>query len=180
WWKDLGLAKELEFARDEPIKWYMWPMACLPDPRLSEERIQITQSLSLIYILDDLFDCHGNINELTLFTDVVKRWDLATIEQLPECMKVCFKALYDITNEFALRTYSKHGWNPITSLIKSLHPIPKTLKLRSIPKTFKLQIRYSISQASGSSSSFRFAIQSLKLHSTFKLQVQYLDSSSIS
>ncbi|KAK2437011.1 (3S,6E)-nerolidol synthase [Trifolium repens] len=119
WWKELGLSKELEFARDEPIKWYMWPMACLPDPRFSEERIETTKPLSLIYIIDDLFDFHGNIDELTLFTDAVKRWDLAAIEQLPECMKVCFKALYDTTNEFALRTYIKHGWNPLTSLIKS-------------------------------------------------------------
>ncbi|XP_045826085.1 (3S,6E)-nerolidol synthase 1-like [Trifolium pratense] len=119
WWKELGLAKELEFARDEPIKWYMWPMACLPDPQFSEERVEITKPLSLIYIIDDLFDFYGNIDELTLFTDAVKRWDLEAIEQLPECMKVCYKALYDTTNEFALRTYIKHGWNPLTSLIKS-------------------------------------------------------------
>jgi hypothetical protein len=74
WWKELGLSKELEFARDEPIKWYMWPMACLPDPRFSEERIETTKPLSLIYIIDDLFDFHGNIDELTLFTDAVKRY----------------------------------------------------------------------------------------------------------
>ncbi|KEH31174.1 putative (3S,6E)-nerolidol synthase [Medicago truncatula] len=119
WWKDLGLPKDLEFARDEPIKWYSWSMACLPDPQFSEERIELTKPLSLIYIIDDIFDFYGNIDELTLFTDAVKRWDLSAIEQLPDCMKVCFKALYDITNEFALRTYIKHGWNPLTSLIKS-------------------------------------------------------------
>lgn len=49
-----------------------------------------------------------------------RRWDLAGIEQLPDCMKVCFKALYDTTNEFALRTHLKTGWNPISSLIKSV------------------------------------------------------------
>ncbi|CAL5213487.1 unnamed protein product [Lathyrus oleraceus] len=119
WWKDLGLSKDLEFARDEPIKWYMWTMACLPDPRFSDERIELTKPLSLIYIIDDLFDIYGNVDQLTLFTEAVKRWDLAGIEQLPDCMKVCFKALYDTTNEFALRTHLKTGWNPISSLIKS-------------------------------------------------------------
>ncbi|KAL5054412.1 hypothetical protein RYX36_035094 [Vicia faba] len=119
WWKDLGLSKDLEFARDEPIKWYMWTMACLPDPRLSDERIELTKPLSLIYIIDDLFDIYGNVDQLTLFTYAVKRWDLAAIEQLPDCMKACFKALYDTTNEFALRTHLKTGWNPISSLIKS-------------------------------------------------------------
>ncbi|KAL6333686.1 hypothetical protein AAG906_028872 [Vitis piasezkii] len=38
WWKDLGLAKELKFARNQPLKWYMWPLAVLPDPSLSEQR----------------------------------------------------------------------------------------------------------------------------------------------
>nr|QPL17968.1 terpene synthase [Lathyrus odoratus] len=119
WWKDLGLSKDLEFARDEPIKWYMWPMACLPDPRFSDKRIELTKPLSLIYIIDDLFDIYGNIDQLTLFTEAVKRWDLASIEQLPDCMKVCFKALYDTTSELALKTHLKTGWNPLSSLIKS-------------------------------------------------------------
>jgi len=73
WWKDLDLAKDLEFARDEPIKWYTWSMACLPDPQFAEERIELTKPLSLIYIIDDIFDFYGNIEELTLFTDAVER-----------------------------------------------------------------------------------------------------------
>ncbi|KAK7400449.1 hypothetical protein VNO78_11657 [Psophocarpus tetragonolobus] len=119
WWKELGLTKELKFARDEPMKWYMWPMACLPDPRFSEARIELTKPLSLVYIIDDIFDFRGNIYELTLFTEVVKRWDMACMEQLPDNMKGCFKALYDITNEFAFKIHLKHGWNPISTLIKS-------------------------------------------------------------
>ncbi|KAK7252226.1 hypothetical protein RIF29_36034 [Crotalaria pallida] len=119
WWKELGLARDSKFARAEPIKWYMWPMACIPDPCLSEERIEITKPLSLIYIIDDIFDCHGSIDELTLFTDAVNSWDLAAMEQLPDYMKLCFKALYDITNEVAFKTLIKHGWNPIGTLIKS-------------------------------------------------------------
>ncbi|CAJ1936264.1 unnamed protein product [Sphenostylis stenocarpa] len=119
WWKELGLANELKFARDEPIKWYLWPMACLPDPRFSEERIELTKPLSLIYIIDDLFDFRASIDELTLFTEAVKRWDMAAIEQLPNHMKGCFRALYGITNEFAFKINIKHGWNPITTLVKS-------------------------------------------------------------
>ncbi|MED6144374.1 hypothetical protein PIB30_015156 [Stylosanthes scabra] len=117
--KDLGLAKKSKFVRDEPIKWYMWPMACLPDPRFSQERVDLTKPLSLIYIFDDMFDCYGNIHELTLFTHAVQRWELAGMEELPECMKVCFKTLYQVTNEFAFKTYTKHGLNPISTLVKS-------------------------------------------------------------
>ncbi|WVZ23760.1 hypothetical protein V8G54_002304 [Vigna mungo] len=119
WWKELALANDFTFARDEPIKWYMWSMACLPDPRLSEARIELTKSLSLVYIIDDIFDFRANIDELTLFTEAVKRWDMAAMEQLPEYMKGCFRALYGITNEFAFRVNIKHGWNPLTTLVKS-------------------------------------------------------------
>ncbi|KAK7319570.1 hypothetical protein RJT34_04293 [Clitoria ternatea] len=119
WWKELGLAKDLKFARDEPIKWYMWAMACLPDPQFSEERIELTKPLSLVYLIDDIFDFCGNIDELTVFTDAVKRWDMEAMEQLPDYMKVCFKALYDLVNEFAFKTQLKLGWNPLNTLIKS-------------------------------------------------------------
>ncbi|KAJ7968403.1 Linalool synthase [Quillaja saponaria] len=58
-------------------------------------------------------------DELTLLTDAVNRWDLQAAEQLPDYMEICFKALYDITNEFACKVYRKHGWNPIDTLRKS-------------------------------------------------------------
>ncbi|KAH7567746.1 hypothetical protein JRO89_XS07G0137900 [Xanthoceras sorbifolium] len=34
WWKGRGLAEKLGFARDQPVKWYIWSMACLTDPSL--------------------------------------------------------------------------------------------------------------------------------------------------
>lgn len=49
------------------------------------------------------------------------RWDLAAIEQLPEYMKICFKALNDITDEISHKIYQKHGWNPIDSLRKTVN-----------------------------------------------------------
>lgn len=60
--------------RDQPIKWYTWPMACLTDPSLSEERVELTKSISLVYIIDDIFDVHGTLDELVLFTAAVERY----------------------------------------------------------------------------------------------------------
>uniref|UniRef100_A0A5B7BT67 Putative (3S)-linalool/(E)-nerolidol synthase n=1 Tax=Davidia involucrata TaxID=16924 RepID=A0A5B7BT67_DAVIN len=119
WWKDLGLAKELKFARDQPLKWYMWPIAILTDPSLSEQRIELIKPISLIYIIDDIFDVYGTLDELTIFTEAVSRWELGAIEQLPDYMKMCFKALYDITNEIGYKVYKEHGWNPTHSLRKT-------------------------------------------------------------
>ena len=121
----------------------MWPMACYTDPQFSNQRIEITKPISLIYILDDIFDVYGTLDQLTLFTDAVNRysnihiyqlhtklkymcifvlitpiwffdfrWELAGTDQLPDYMKCCLSALYDITNYFAEMIYEKHGFQP--------------------------------------------------------------------
>ncbi|KAG6642637.1 hypothetical protein CIPAW_09G153600 [Carya illinoinensis] len=70
WWGDLGLAKELKFARNQPLKSDICSMVCLVDPDLSDERVELTKPISLIYIIDDIFDVHGTtLEELTLFTE---------------------------------------------------------------------------------------------------------------
>lgn len=119
WWSDLGLAKELKFVRDQPLKWYMWPMAIIADPNLSDLRVELTKPISLIYIIDDVFDVYGMLDELTLFTEAVNGWDFTIVERLPNHMKVCFKALDDINTEIAQKVQKKCGWNPIYSLRKT-------------------------------------------------------------
>ncbi|KAG2689679.1 hypothetical protein I3760_09G149700 [Carya illinoinensis] len=119
WWGDLGLAKELKFARNQPLKWYICSMVCLVDPDLSDERVELTKPISLIYIIDDIFDVHGTLEELTLFTEAINKWDFGALDQLPEYMKICFKALYDITEEISQKIYQKHGSNPLDSLRKT-------------------------------------------------------------
>ncbi|XP_031394968.1 (3S,6E)-nerolidol synthase 1-like isoform X2 [Punica granatum] len=117
WWSDLGLAKELKFARDQPMKWYMWPMAILPDPKLSQERQDLTKAIAMIYIIDDIFDVYGSLDELTLFAQAINRWECN--EELPNYMKACFRALDDIINDVSFNVFEKHGWNPTDLIRKS-------------------------------------------------------------
>ncbi|KAK7362996.1 hypothetical protein VNO77_05121 [Canavalia gladiata] len=125
WWTGLGLANELKYARNQPLKWYIWSLACLTDPTLSEERVELTKSISLIYILDDIYDVYGTIHELSLFTEAVSRWDITATEQLPDYMKTSFRVLYNVTNEISSKVYQKHGWNPIHSLRKTWESLCK-------------------------------------------------------
>lgn len=67
------MGNELQYARNQPLKWYIWSLACLTDPTFSEERVELTKPISLIYILDDIFDIYGTLDELTLFTEAVSR-----------------------------------------------------------------------------------------------------------
>lgn len=73
WWNELNLIKELKLARDQPIKWHIWSLATLSNPTMKEERIELTKAISFIYLIDDIFDVYGTLEELTLFTEAVRR-----------------------------------------------------------------------------------------------------------
>ncbi|XP_077243410.1 (3S,6E)-nerolidol synthase 1-like [Tasmannia lanceolata] len=142
WWKDLGLSKELCFVRDQPVKWFMWPMAMLSHPQFSMYRVDLTKPISLVYIIDDIFDVYGTLDELILFTEAVNRWEVTEIEQLPRYMKICFMALYNTSNEISGKIQMEHGWNPLQSLRKSWGKLcnafmaeAKWFRSKHIPKT---------------------------------------------
>ncbi|KAH6779803.1 hypothetical protein C2S52_011040 [Perilla frutescens var. hirtella] len=69
WWKGVGIDKELKSSRNQPLKWHMWSMAILENPRCSKQRILLTKPISLVYAVDDIFDLYGTIHELTHFTE---------------------------------------------------------------------------------------------------------------
>ena len=74
WGKELSLMKELQFARIQPFKWYIWSLGILPGPDMAEERIELAKSVSFIYMIDDVFDVYGTPDELVLFTEAVNRY----------------------------------------------------------------------------------------------------------
>jgi (3S)-linalool synthase len=60
---DLGLAEEIPVVRDQVMKWYMWSMAALQGSSFSRYRV---------YVVDDIFDLVGTLEELSAFTEAVK------------------------------------------------------------------------------------------------------------
>jgi len=119
WWMDLGLAQEIPVARDQVLKWYMWPMSILQGSSLSRYRIEITKIISLVYVVDDIFDLVGTLEELSLLTKAIKMWNTAAPDSLPSCMRSCYNALYTITNEIADMAQKEHGFNPVNHLRKA-------------------------------------------------------------
>ncbi|KNA18453.1 hypothetical protein SOVF_070640 [Spinacia oleracea] len=120
-WKNKhNFDKELSFARIDPFKWWMWSYGILQGPNMSEDRIELAKAISFIYMIDDIFDGNGtSYDELLLFTEAINGWEYTdSINQLPNCMKVCFKALLETTNDFSSKILTKHGWNPEQCLRK--------------------------------------------------------------
>ncbi|KAK8594485.1 hypothetical protein V6N13_015407 [Hibiscus sabdariffa] len=89
WWRNLGIMEHLNFTRD----------------RLAES------FLCAVGVAYDVYDVYGSLQELEQFTEAVDRWDSSKIQQLPECMKICFQALYDITHEIAYDIQELNGRN---------------------------------------------------------------------
>ncbi|KAK4439278.1 Tricyclene synthase Oc15, chloroplastic [Sesamum alatum] len=70
WWNELGLEKKLKLVRNQIPKWYTWSMSILIDDfSLSLQRVELTKSVAFIYLIDDIFDVVGTLDELTIFTE---------------------------------------------------------------------------------------------------------------
>ncbi|KAJ0044676.1 hypothetical protein Pint_04331 [Pistacia integerrima] len=99
WWKDLNFAQELPFARDRIVECYFWILGVYFEPEYLMGRRFLTKVISITSIIDDIYDVYGTIDELELLTSAVERWNISAIDQLPDYMKLCYKALLDIYSE---------------------------------------------------------------------------------
>ncbi|KAJ4824446.1 hypothetical protein Tsubulata_039813 [Turnera subulata] len=116
WWKQLGLVEKLSFARDQVQECFLWAVGMFPEPYHSSCRIELTKTVAILLVLDDVFDSYGSLDELILFTNAIERWELSAMEQLPEYMKICYMELYNNTNDIAFRVLKEHGWSIVSYL----------------------------------------------------------------
>ncbi|KAL0353199.1 UNVERIFIED_CONTAM: Tricyclene synthase Oc15, chloroplastic [Sesamum angustifolium] len=117
WWNELSLAQKLKLVRNQLPKWYTWSMSILIDDfSLSLQRVALTKSIAIVYLIDDIFVVVGTLDELTIFTEAVNKWDYAAVDTLPDYMKMCYLALLDTTNNIGREICKRHGHDPIDSL----------------------------------------------------------------
>ncbi|KAG5255117.1 (-)-germacrene synthase [Salix suchowensis] len=99
WWKELDFAKKLSFARDRVVECYFWILAVYFEREYALTRRMLTKVIAMTSVIDDIYDIHGTPDELKLFTDAIERWEITAVDQLPEYMKVAYKALLDVYTE---------------------------------------------------------------------------------
>ncbi|KAG6675452.1 hypothetical protein I3842_15G102500 [Carya illinoinensis] len=91
WWRSTGLG-DLSFARDRVVENFLWAVGILFHPQFGYERRMLTKLGALLTVVDDFYDVYGTLEELKLFTDVVERWDVNAMEELPYYLQICFLA----------------------------------------------------------------------------------------
>ncbi|XP_022927977.1 terpene synthase 10-like [Cucurbita moschata] len=109
WWRKTELGKKLRFARDQLMENFFWTIGIGYEPDLEYFRRMGTKLVALITMIDDVYDVYGTLDELELFTNAIEKWDIATIDQLPEYTKQCFLTLYNSIDEIASDALSNHG-----------------------------------------------------------------------
>ncbi|KAH9751592.1 Beta-myrcene/(E)-beta-ocimene synthase 2 [Citrus sinensis] len=130
---DIGLAEKLSFARDSLVASFvrsMGSMGIVFKPQLAYCRRIRTITFALISVIDDIYDVYGTLDELELFADAVERWDINyALNHLPDYMKFCFLALYNLVNEFTYYVLKQQGFDILRSIKNALR---KILWLRNI------------------------------------------------
>ncbi|XP_049404964.1 viridiflorene synthase [Solanum stenotomum] len=117
WWKDLDFVTTLPYARDRAVECYFWTMGVYAEPQYSQARVMLAKTIAMISIVDDTFDAYGIVKELEVYTDAIQRWDISQIDRLPEYMKVSFKALLDLYEDYE-KELSKDGRSDVVHYAK--------------------------------------------------------------
>nr|QWQ79587.1 TPS29 [Juglans sigillata] len=111
WWRNLGLIENLNFARDRLVESFVCSVGLACEPEHSGFRKWLTKAINFILIIDDVYDVYGLLEELELFTIAVNMWDVSETKMLPECMQICFLALYNTTDDFVNEIQREKGWD---------------------------------------------------------------------
>ncbi|KAL8107949.1 hypothetical protein AgCh_024381 [Apium graveolens] len=109
WWSRLDMGVKLPFARDRLVTSFFWSLGITGEPHHRYCREVLTKIIELTCVYDDVYDIYGTPDELELFTDVVERWDLNAVKELPEYMKLCFLSLINVVNETTYEILKDHN-----------------------------------------------------------------------
>ncbi|KAG2684193.1 hypothetical protein I3843_10G064300 [Carya illinoinensis] len=120
WWRNLGLREILNFARDRLVEAFICSVGLACEPQHSCFRKWLTKAINFILIIDDVYDVYGTLEELEIFTKAVNMWDVSETKLLPECMKICFQALYNMTNDFVDEIQREKGWDKLLPHVKKV------------------------------------------------------------
>ncbi|KAF5773038.1 putative R-linalool synthase [Helianthus annuus] len=88
WWRNTSWDKKLSFARDRLVECFLWTIGYSYVTGFSTGRREITKVNAIITTIDDVYDVYGTLDELEQFTDVISRWDINAIDELPQYMKI--------------------------------------------------------------------------------------------
>ncbi|KAK3034685.1 hypothetical protein RJ639_032446 [Escallonia herrerae] len=95
----LQLLHKKELLKSRMVECYFWALGVYFEARYSLARIMLAKTIAMVSVLDDTYDAYGTVEELQKFTDLVERWDISAINELPEYMRPLYRALLGLYEE---------------------------------------------------------------------------------
>nr|BBO53759.1 putative delta-cadinene synthase [Scoparia dulcis] len=99
WWKGLDVESKLPYIRDRMVETYFWILGIYFEPKYAVARKILSKVQAMASILDDTYDAYGIYEELKILTEAIERWDISSLDQLPEYMQLIYKALLELFRE---------------------------------------------------------------------------------
>ncbi|KAG8370957.1 hypothetical protein BUALT_Bualt13G0037200 [Buddleja alternifolia] len=107
WWKESNLMSKLPYMRDRVMEFYFWTVGIQFEPEYSFSRIACAKALVMIVVLNDTYGNYATLDELEIFTEIMQRWDIKEIDQLPDYMKAAYQFIFGVREEY-YREVPKH------------------------------------------------------------------------
>eukprot|EP01018_Ginkgo_biloba_P005364 Gb_14808 [translate_table: standard] len=73
---------DLTFTHQWPVEMYFSVAVSMFEPEFAACRIAYAKTSCLAVILDDLYDTHGSLDDLKLFFEAVRRWDISVLDSV--------------------------------------------------------------------------------------------------
>jgi len=131
WWSGEKVGKNLPFVRDRLLANFLWTIDGNFRPELTFYRRHTTKANSFFTVVDDVYDVYGTLDELRIFTDVISRWDVNAIDQLPEYMQILCSSLFNSINGFAYHVLTEQHFNILPHLKKAWATLCKCYMLEA-------------------------------------------------
>ncbi|KAJ0112720.1 hypothetical protein Patl1_02084 [Pistacia atlantica] len=106
-------------------------------------RIGFTKFVCILSAIDDMFDICASLDELELFIDAVKRWDIKAVEDFPYYMQICYFAMFNFADDLAYHILQHHGLNTLSYIKKECYMIEKGIPEEEARDRIKGLIGYS-------------------------------------
>ncbi|XP_028785724.1 (+)-epi-alpha-bisabolol synthase-like [Neltuma alba] len=71
WWERTGLEEKINFYRCRVVDNYLWGLGMKEEPHVEKLRRVIGNLCAIITLTDDMYDVHGTLDELELFTEAI-------------------------------------------------------------------------------------------------------------
>ncbi|KAB2594843.1 (-)-alpha-pinene synthase-like [Pyrus ussuriensis x Pyrus communis] len=99
WWKELEFERKMPFARNRIVELYFWTTGVFFEPHYSTARKVMAKVIAMGTVMDDIYDAFGTFEELDIFTEAIRRWDVNFIDELPDYMQTFYHSLARLLRE---------------------------------------------------------------------------------